>query len=744
MGNYVGTKNSFSVVVNGETLAKNVSVPKRQARTVARAFHVADGKIDVAFSGDYIVSAIGLQPLFSDEEDFMIRRGFWYAEGYEASIQRRNDYTRSCTRSTFDQTMAMPEPGRETADAYREPPREVEQVNRTSVENRWMYKLNMRNVNLGGGALFLADERRRNDFLDESKKLGYNAFMLHGNICRHNMAEPYLKTLEGQLRQLFSGSHARGLKFIDHIDVTLGWADEYGFRTLMENLDCAMLDFNNNLPTFLYCFENPRWKLRLYDYLRKQAKEGADGFQLDELTYWRHGCGCAHCRRKFAAETGWQFPLDETDPSCKYAANTRLNERWRSWQGVNVTNWRIGLRRYLKDIAPNLYMSNYSVYQHQVGRTCKFGAFMDSARTMSMLGTEVMQQDVMRCSRPLMTLARIKNVFRLAYGVPSWNWFYNSNYANEVFAFGVCSMTGEIPLLTGTWLGAYYDSAFADPVKWAAHSRPMDIVGAFPVAEVGLLFSYQSCSRNEGDNCTPELLGLAQELEVMHVPYEFFGDVSCRYEQLRNYKVVFLGESQCLTDDEIRALQTYMACGGKVYGRPGCGSRNEFGEKRDNPLLGYVEMSTAKPFFEDEHPERGKDKGPWFVCDREKERKFRDEVANYVKGATWWQIEGAPDKLYTSVFREASGDIVIHFLNATGCDLWENGRFVALSSKGRFPALKEDVIIDIPRCVGDKAVALGPELGFGEKSLETVCKDGRLRVCIPKEYLQVYTILRFK
>ncbi len=745
LGNYTGEKNVFAVSVNGETLAKGLSVKAREARTVARAYHVSGGTLDVAFDGDWLVSAIGLQPLLADEEDFYMRRGIWLTEGYENSTQFLNAFTRPAKRrAIFDQTTAMPEPGKEASAPYTEPPKPVELVDRMKRENRWMYNLNMRNVNMGASALYYADDAKRAAFLDDSKEKGYNAFMLHGNICRHLMADEQREIVEREVKKMMDGAHARGIKFIDHIDVSLAWALEYGFRALIENLDCAMLDFNDNLPTYLLCFENPRWKQYFYDYLRKQVQAGADGFQLDELCYWRHGCGCAHCRNKFHDETGWSFPLDETDPSCKFAAPTKLNNRWASWQAGNVTNWRIGLRRHVKDIAPGLYMSDYNVYAGQVGRVSTFESFMDSARTMSMLGTEVMQQDIMRCSRPLMSLSRLKNIFRLTYGVPSWNWFYNSNYANEVFAFAVCSMTGEIPLLTGTWLGAYYDPAFADPVKWASASRPMDIAGAFPVAEVGLLFSYRSCKRNEGDNHSPEILGLAQELENMHVPYEFFGDASCRYEQLRNYKVVFLGEAQCLSDDAIQGLKTFLACGGRVYGRPGCGSRNEFGEVRKDPFEGYAEMPSAKPFYEEEHPERGKDKGPWFVCDRAAELKFRDEIAARIRGAEWWKVEGAPEKLYTSVFREASGDIVLHFLNATGCDLWENGRLVALKSKARYPALKEDVLVEVPASCGEKVLAYGPELGNGAKPLEVERKGERLRIRIPKEYLQVYMIVRFR
>ncbi|MBR2839377.1 MAG: hypothetical protein IKE55_11370 [Kiritimatiellae bacterium] len=743
IGNYTGESNAFSISVNGERLAKGISVGKGEARTIARAFHVPGGKADVLFEGDWIVSAIGVQPLLSDCEDFMMRRGFWYSEGYEPSVIRRNSYTRKATPATFDQTVVMPAPGQEAAGSYREPPKPIELADRSLPENQWMYKLAIRNVNLGDGASYYADDAKRARFVEESERLRYNAFMLHGNLCRHLQAEEHTEIVEREVLKFAKDAHEHDIKFIDHMDVTLAWANHYGFRALIEHLDVAMLDIYDNLPTYLLCPENPKWKGRFFKYLREKAAAGIDGFQLDELMYWWHGCSCGHCRAKFAAETGWSFPLDETDPSCRHQAGTRLYDRWSAWQVGNTTNWRVDLRRFLKDLNPNIYMSTYTTYGAQVGRRCLLGPFMETARTMSMLGTEVMQQDVMRCSRPLMSLARLKNVFRLAHGVPSWNWFYNSSYANECFAFAVCNMTGEVPLLTGSWLGAKYDPAFANPVEWAANSRPMDIAGAFPVAEVGLLFSTASCRRNEGDNCTPEILGLAQELEVMHVPYEFFSEVSCRFEQLRNYKVVFIGESQCLGDAEIGALQAFRASGGRIYGRPLAGTRNEFGERRKEPFDAFSRMSSAMPFYEEEAPVRGNDTKPRLVCDPAAEARFRAELSGYVADARWWSVKGAPDKLYTSVFREKSGAVVIHFLNATGCDLWKDGSFVSLKSKARYPQLSEDVVFDVPASVGDTAAALGPELGFGERPLDAVRVGDRLKVRVPREFLQVYAIVRF-
>ena len=742
LGNYTGERNRFSITVNGEMLATDVSVGAKEARTISRTFHVDGSSLDIVFDGDWLVSGIGLQPLLSDEEDWFMRRGFWFSDGFEPSLARRNSYSRPFRPATFDQTIAMPEPGKEVSRMRRSPPRPVELVDMSKPENQWMYELKMRNVDLGVNGVALSNVVRRKEYIDESVSMRYNAFMLAGVRCPH-LDAPEVRRIDDAQRVMFvKSAHDRGLKFVDHIDITLGWANRYGFRSLIEQLDKTMLDVNVNLPTYLFCPENPGWKQKFYAYLRRMVECGADGFQLDELTYWRHGCGCAHCRIKFADETGWIFPLDEVSPSVRASENTELSRCWKEWQRVNIANWRVGLRRFVKDINPNLYMSLYGTYGNQVGGGSLDG-FMENARVLSMVGTEVMQQDVMRCARPLMALARLKNVVRLAYGTPAWNWYYNSNYANECFAFAVSSMTGEVPLLTGASLGAVYDPAFANPVEWSAKSRPMKIAGAYPLAEVGLLFSRASRRYNEGKGLAPEIMGLAQELESMHVPYEFFTDDSCVFEHLRKYKVVFLGDSQCLSDAVVCALNTYRMRGGRVYGQPNCGTRDEVGCMRKNPIEICLSMPSAAAFYEPENPVRGKDATQW-KCDPAKEAAFRRKVAAYIGDAAWWRVEGAPDKVYTSVFREASGDIVVHFLNATGCDLWENGQFVRLKSKARYPALKDDIFFEVPRSVGSVAFALSPDFGVEERRLEKVsASSGRLRFRLPKEFLSVYTIVRF-
>ena len=52
-------------------------------------------------------------------------------------------------------------------------------------------------------------------------------------------------------------------------------------------------------------------------------------------------------------------------------------------------------------------------------------------------------------------------------------------------------------------------------------------------------------------------------------------------------------------------------------------------------------------------------------------------------------------------------------------------------------------MFDVPASVGDGAVAMGPELGFGACPLDAVRVGDRLKVRVPKEFLQVYAIVRF-
>lgn len=748
LGNWTGTENAFSVSVNGEALAKGIALEKGKARTISRAVHIADGKADFTFDGTWLVSAIGVQPLLSDSEDFTVRRGFWYMKGYEPSVRYwSEDYGRPLAAATADETIAMPVPGEEASAPRRDPPTPVELPDPESPSLAWTRDARLWRFMSNGASLFeFADDAAREKYVSEqSKGKGYNAAMISGMLSRHTFSDRLLNGGQAEVGKLVETFHRHGMKVIDHVDLTLLWNDDIGFRVLMERLPEVLKDKYDNLPAVQLCMNNPAFKRKVFEYLRRDIELGVDGFQLDEGEFWAHGCACRTCREKFTRETGWQFPLDETDPSVT-GLETPLARRWHEWRCKTITNWYVELRRFLKAVKPDLVLSVYTTHWGFTSSHPDRGAssdLIDLGRVHNFFGTEVMTRNVMQSSRPLLPLRKMKNILTLAYGMPVWGWYYTSNEKASYFAWAVANMCGQSSLLT---------NHLPEPdvprfEVWGAGPANMR-KGSENLAEVAILFSGYSRDWNRGVGFIPDAMGLAQELEAIHVPYEFVGDSCVDARHLAKYKVLFVGTAQCLSDAEIAAIRAFAAKGGRVYMTETAGTRDEIGGKRATPAFAsalrdpksnIALMPSAAPFEANEvSPPR-----VWsFDPDLTAEAAFRVKLAEMVKGATIWTVRGAPDKVYTALWREKDGTLVVHFLNSTGTNIKPGEKMGPEAPDPAFPALTEDIVFTLPVAEDAAVTAASPDFD-GTRPLAVVRNgDGTATVTLPRELLKTYAIVK--
>ncbi len=234
----------------------------------------------------------------------------------------------------------------------------------------------------------------------------------------------------------------------------------------------------------------------------------------------------------------------------------------------------------------------------------------------------------------------------------------------------------------------------------------------------------------------------------MHVPYEFIGDMSVTERQLAKYKVLFVGTAQCLDDAEIAAIRAFAAKGGRVYMTETAGTRDEIGELRGTPAFAaalrdpksnVALMPSAAPFAAEET-------GPgrvWkFDPDCAAEADFRAKLAEMVKGASVWETRGIPDRVYTTLWRETNGDLIVHFLNATGTNIKPGETMTPKSPDPAYPGLSEDIAFRIPATGVREVTASSPDF-YGVRKLEfSTRKEGFVSVRLPKELLKAYTVVR--
>ena len=796
-GNYTDAQNSFRVEVNGTELVSQATIPPHKVFFSSRAIRITGGKAELHFKGQFILSQLGVQPLMGDAEDFTIRRGFWVSDGYEpGSIYRNCDYARKATFPIFTECYDMPVPGTESQGTPHNPPRPVKLPDPNQPSLAWLKNAQIYRLLTNSSTLAeLEDDKIRKAYLDQALTgKNYNAIMVSGMHSRHTYFN-HLERGREAIRKIAADAHARGLKLIDHHDSTLLWNIDAGLRVLAERLPELSRALQDNLPSFQFCPSNPTFNETYCNYLRELVLAGVDGFQIDELEFWSHGCSCQFCREAFHRDTGWTLPINELDKDFNNPSS-ELMKRFFDWRIATQTNWFVELRRRLEDIKPDLVLCNYTTHYGFTRSLFRHNAsvsLIENGRAMNFFGTEVMTRNVMQSSRPLLPFRKMKNLLTLAYGAPVWGWYYCSDWQCNYFSWCVANMTGQAALL----------STVEEPPEmpafevFGASPANMNKQGATQIAEVALLFSAQSRDWNAGLGFDGELFGLAQTLEALHIPYEFIGDMSLDANQLSKYKALAVCASGCLSDDNLREIRAFAERGGLVQLTTITALFDELGCKRETwpfaDLFGFSiahnsnmpqinSINVGDGIVKVEPPLRSFVPGKYKVNPLEEERAYgkgrilyraiplaaqfnaretsagqkwsynpdpkleafyRSRVASMLKEASFWQVT-LPPQVYTNIWREADGSLVVHFLNATGANPKPEEILTNLSPVPAFPPIAEDAVFTIPALACKSVGAYSPDFTGEHKLAFTQNPDGTITATLPKELLKAYTIVRIK
>ena len=762
-GNSTGAKNSFSVSVNGEAIATDKRVAPGTARQFSKAIHVTGGKADVRFDGDYLVSTLAIQPIMGDEEDFSVGRAFWCTDGFEPGAFYRNSETNlPAVFRASDETYALPKQGTECAGTYREPPSPVLLPDASAPSLAWLERGRMTKLlsNTATLAEFDDPETLRRYIGEQTEGKGFSAVMTSGMHSRHTF-EGRLDAGVEALGRIAAEVHRRGMKLIDHHDATLLWNWGVGARVLMERAPELVKSKPNGLPGFSFCPNNEQFKETYIKYLRRLVEAGVDGFQLDEVEYFRDRCVCAACRDRFFADTGWRVPANELDAAWN-DPESPLRKRWQLWRVKSITNWFIDLRRRLMDIKPDLVLNMYSTHWGFTTSMSKRGGssdLIDLGRTVNFFGTEVMPRNPMLSARAIVPHRRTYHLLHKMYGTPIWAWFYGAARPLDYFSWAMSIMCGQIPLLPDV----KPDPSAADYAAFAASQNAMDTVGCEPVARVALLFSVASREWSPNWRDAGEHLGTAQALEALHVPYEVIGDVHLDDKSLSKFGTLFVGASECLPNAAIAAIRRFAARGGAVRLAALAGTRDEIGTSRKEwpfkDVFGFEPVEDRKGTVEVRTLGKGRiaydptrrgeefefqELGPRtvnkFNPDPVREKAFRDELAEFTRDCSVWKID-APDKVYTAMWKERNGNMVIHFLNGIACVPPVGVLAPSEPPETPFPELAADIVFTLPFDASG-ANASSPDFD-GVRSLSVRRNgDGSSTVTLPKELLKAYTLVR--
>lgn len=668
----------------------------RKIRRVTKAVHFAGGTYDVPALG--ASARFFLQPVLADGEDFSLARGFWLTEGYEPGVLYRSDWHKGPPRlgvaeTVWDAKGDACSRGREQCGV----PAPVALPDADHPELRFLRSIRLHrlfeNISTWAG---LDDSEKCCRCLDrELAGKNANCVMLSGLLDRHAYPASHLAKMRTALGNVVRELHGRGIKVLDHVDVTLLWNHGTAYRLLLEDPGILLQNAGGNACGFQTCLLNPSWRERMFAYLRDEVAAGVDGFQLDEVYFWHRGCTCANCRAAFRRDTGRELPPDD-DPAWEDRLSP-FRRVWRDWRIRTCTNFFVELRERTKDLNDHLVLSAYSY----TGGFISYASgdigqeLLDLSRVINLFGIEVMTRNNYWSSRSELPFRRAYGVLGLAYGTSVWTWNYSSCWQADYCAWAMSVMAGLPPMLSEVppppWNANY---AGFDESRGAMRRK-----GAEPLAKVALQFSTKTRDfESNGNVWYRTLFATAQALEALHVPYVFVPDTCWDREHLAKYDVALTNAVEGAFDFcEESVLPNHFVKTQKFE-------------------------SCVKP---------------------EGEAEFRARVAAAVGAATVWRVD-APDRVCTSLWREETGAVCAHFLNLTGCGPKEGDVLDWTVPGEAYPALGKDIVFALPDAAGRKAVAVSPDFE-GVRPLATVSNpDGSLTVTLPKELLRVYTLVRIR
>ena len=563
-GNYNGVENSFSVKVNDTPFITDLTVKPRSAAVLSRAVYLKDGSATVTLSGKFLLSTLGFQCVMTESEDFSMKRGFWMEDAYEpGSIYRNEDYKVPLTLPAALDQFTLPEPGKETALPRLEMAVPTELPDPNAPEMAWMRNAHMFKILGNSSTLAELDAPGAAERLidEELKGKHYNAAIISGMHSRHTYFN-HLKRGADTIKRIAGICHARGLKLFDHHDSTMLWHSDAGFRVLMDRLPEVSRGVLDLLPSFQFCPIDPVYKETYFHYLLDLVRGGVDGFQIDELQFWAHSCGCGYCREQFHRDTNWYLPVNELDPRLNNMRD-ELWQVWFDWHRKQVGNWWVEFRRRARKINPYLTLCMYTTHWGFTRSQPRYNSSHDLfelGRAINYFGTEVMSRNVLQTGRSLVPFRKMKNVLTDAFGTPVWSWLYASDWPTVYFGWAAANMTNQAAFLPNL----ERPEGASDFALFESSPDNMNREKAKAAAEVALLFAQSSRDWNPNASFEGELFGMAQTLETMHLPYEFIAENNLTAERLKRYKVLLLGVAGCLSDAQLELIKDFAHNGGTV------------------------------------------------------------------------------------------------------------------------------------------------------------------------------------
>lgn len=365
---------------------------------------------------------------------------------------------------------------------------------------------------------------------------------------------------------------------------------------------------------------NPEWRWKMFDWdgphtvrdghyacwnspygelLMKYCAEIVVDLRFDGIWFdgsFMHGhdmtgeyaCCCEFCKAKYHKETGKEIPstVNFNDPECRDYFVWRGNDHYKYWAKLSS---------YVKSQKAEAIVA-YNFF-NRLGRGIDCGTPMIKADDdSSMLATEVGH-----CLLQTPMLAKTMRAVNNNYPPELWTYVQDSNKAQNTVLDTVpllyhiqrCVSAGSFPSFgIGTRNFLDYADTLTELSEHANKLAPY--IDGEPLAPVAILYS--GASKDMG-YFTPDgkdydltvvsnaAFGLHGMLDAMHIQSEIILDNVTSQETLAQYRIIFLPNVKCISDEMVEALEGYVANGGVIIVTGETGTMDDSGHARNGSAL---------------------------------------------------------------------------------------------------------------------------------------------------------------
>lgn len=605
----IGTGNApvdgMNLTLNGKELVKGLKIAPQTAQKIQIPMWIENNKAVFEFSGNWRVSEIAFQLLLASKEDLSIRRPLWLSKNtdYPSPFYHNEHYAQEPVYKVHLSNFPLPEPGKEAVGKARMNPWTTAYGDMSAYKEK-IFSAMIGSWGTGNSGVFCefsapgAVERN----IRELQQNKIDIVMFNGMLARHTFAEPHKKRLHNVIGNYVKT--ARQIKkdfiFIDHIDYSMLWNSDSGFRRLISWNDRLQETIDGGLPGRARCMTNPKAVNEFYDTVIEHIRQtGIDGLMVDECLFMTtEFCGCASCRKFFAEDTGYQLPADELSKDLNNPKST-LWRTWQEWRRRKIGEFWLNLRKKVSEYRKDFIFIGYTTEYGLTGAWAPNDMGSDIfnyARSWDMIGTEIMPRNIFACARGINSTRKAFSFFNRTGNTPVFGLVYASDWKVKYFGWAMNNLNAQ-----QTW-----ETRFVACPEGEVNFRTftvdkgnMDLLKAKSAAKVALLFS--ETSRNMAGSFPAagayrrELFGTAQMLEKLHIDYDMISDVDLNSKKLAGYSVLMLGNSSYLSDKYISEIMKFMENGGVVSASYMAGVCDESGKLRSNDLAGKILGWKASP-----------------------------------------------------------------------------------------------------------------------------------------------------